>query len=87
LASVQITSYNLHLGLLRSEHCWGEHRTVYSGRREADVVMTSIRHLTPRRLHIRSQLPALRAPFFGSDVPYFRRESAGYVVALVGRND
>jgi hypothetical protein len=40
---VQITSYNLHLGLLRSEHCWGEHRTVYSGRREADVVMTSIR--------------------------------------------
>jgi hypothetical protein len=52
LASVQITSYNLHLGLLRSEHCWGEHRTVYSGRREADVVMTSIRTLTrntPRR--------------------------------------
>src|SRR6202789_112549 len=43
LASVQITSYNPHLGLLRSEHCWGEHRTVYSGRREADVVMTSIR--------------------------------------------
>jgi len=42
---VQITSYNLHLGLLRSEHCWGEHRTVYSGRREADVVMTSIRHI------------------------------------------
>src|SRR5271155_5135685 len=45
LASVQITSYNSHLGLLRSEHCWGEHRTVYSGRSEADVVMTSIRHL------------------------------------------
>src|SRR6202046_5164365 len=45
LASVQITSYNLHLGLLRSEHCWGQHRTVYSGRSEADVVMTSIRHL------------------------------------------
>src|ERR1700679_2462941 len=45
LASVQITSYNLHLGLLRSEHCWGEHRTVYSGRREADVVMTSIRQV------------------------------------------
>src|SRR5580700_309809 len=43
LASVQITSYNSHLGLLRSEHCWGEHRTVYSGRSEADVVMTSIR--------------------------------------------
>src|SRR5271156_4091474 len=40
---MQITSYNPHLGLLRSEHCWGEHRTVYSGRREADVVMTSIR--------------------------------------------
>src|SRR5271155_1128979 len=43
LASMQITSYNPHLGLLRSEHCWGEHRTVYSGRSEADVVMTSIR--------------------------------------------
>jgi hypothetical protein len=43
LASVQITSYNLHLGLPRFEHCWGEHRTVYSGRSEADVVMTSIR--------------------------------------------
>jgi hypothetical protein len=43
LASVQITSYNLHLGLLRSEHCWGEHRTVYSGRSEAGVVMASIR--------------------------------------------
>src|SRR5580692_5617521 len=43
LATVQITSYNSHLGLLRSEHCWGEHRTVYSGRSEARVVMTSIR--------------------------------------------
>src|SRR5271163_1733265 len=43
LASVKITSYNLHLGLLRSEHCWGEHRTVYSGRSEAGVVMPSIR--------------------------------------------
>jgi len=43
LASVQVTSYNLHLGLLRSEHGWGEHRTVYSGRSEADVVMTSIK--------------------------------------------
>jgi hypothetical protein len=40
---MQVTSYNLHLGLLRSEPCWGEHRTVYSGRRQADVVMTSIR--------------------------------------------
>src|SRR5271155_3684841 len=43
LASVQIASYNPHLGLLRSEHCWGQHRTVYSGRREAGVVMTSTR--------------------------------------------
>src|SRR5580700_7742338 len=42
---MQITSYNPHLGLLRSEHCWGEHRTVYSGRSEADVVMASIRSL------------------------------------------
>ena len=39
---MQVTSYNPHLGLLRSEHCWGEHRTVYSGRSEADVVMASI---------------------------------------------
>jgi hypothetical protein len=43
LASIEVTSYNPHLGLLRSEHCWGKHRAVYSGRREADVVMTSIR--------------------------------------------
>src|SRR5271169_5727562 len=47
LASMQVTSYNPHLGLLRSEHCWGEHRTVYSGRREADVVMTSTGHVGP----------------------------------------
>src|ERR1700679_3751291 len=45
LASVQIASYNSHLGLLRSEHWWGEHQTVYSGRSEAGVVMTSIRTL------------------------------------------
>src|SRR5271155_1137260 len=43
LASMQVTSYNPHLGLLRSEHCWGDHRTVYSGPSEADVVMASIR--------------------------------------------
>jgi hypothetical protein len=42
LARVQITSDNLHLGLLRSEHCWGEHRAVYSCRSEAGVVMASI---------------------------------------------
>src|ERR1700678_3108125 len=50
LASVQITSYNPHLGLLRSELCWGDYRTVYSGRREADVVMTSIRQVTENAL-------------------------------------
>jgi len=43
LASVQITSYNSHLGLLRSELCRVEHRTVYSGRREAGIVKPSIR--------------------------------------------
>src|SRR5271168_2877913 len=48
LASVQIASYNPHLGLLRSEHCWGQHRTVYSGRREAGVVMTSTGEVGPR---------------------------------------
>src|SRR5438309_4337696 len=42
LASVKITSYNSHLGLLRPERCEGGHRTVYAGRREADVVMTSL---------------------------------------------
>src|SRR5277367_2762980 len=40
---MQVTSYDPHLGLLRSEHCWGEHRTVYSDRREAGAVMASIR--------------------------------------------
>jgi hypothetical protein len=29
--------------LTGSEHCWGEHRTVYSGRSKAGVIMTSIR--------------------------------------------
>jgi len=38
---MQITAYNPHLGLLRPERCEGGHRTVYPGRREADVVMTS----------------------------------------------
>jgi hypothetical protein len=55
---VQITSYNLHLGLLRSEHCWGEHRTVYSGRREADVVMTSNRDLAEEDSQSVDLLPA-----------------------------
>src|SRR6202050_5428271 len=49
---MQITSYNPHLGLLRSEHCWGEHRTVYSGRSEADVVMTSIRRFGVREMSL-----------------------------------
>ena len=40
-ASVKIASYNSHLTLLKSEHCWGEHRTVYSGHREAVIVVTS----------------------------------------------
>src|SRR5580704_810556 len=62
LASVQITSYNLHLGLLRSEHCWGEHRTVYSGRREADVVMTSISTLPLNWLIISIKWNKFRKP-------------------------
>jgi hypothetical protein len=42
LRFVQIAANNLHLGLLRLERCeGGGHRTVYAGRREADVVMTS----------------------------------------------
>src|SRR5262245_55346316 len=41
LACVQIAAYNPHLGLLRPERCEGGHRTVYAGRREADVLMTS----------------------------------------------
>jgi hypothetical protein len=43
LARMQIAAYNPHLGLLRPERCEGGHRTVYAGRREADVVMTSSR--------------------------------------------
>jgi len=38
---VQVAAYNPHLGLPRSERCKVGHRTVYSDRREADVVMTS----------------------------------------------
>src|SRR5438132_4309201 len=49
LASVKITSYNSHLGLLRPERCEGGHRTVYAGRREADVVMTSLSAQTGSR--------------------------------------
>jgi hypothetical protein len=41
LARMEITSYNSHRGLLRPERCEGGHRTVYAGRREADIVMTS----------------------------------------------
>src|SRR5277367_4946796 len=51
---MQVTSYNPHLGLLRSEHCWGEHRTVYSGRSEADVVMASINQELSQRNSTRS---------------------------------
>jgi hypothetical protein len=42
---------NQHLGLVRPERCEGDgHRTVYLGRREADVVMTFwIRHMHPPR--------------------------------------
>jgi hypothetical protein len=61
LASMQITSYNPHLGLLRSEHCWGEHRTVYSARSEADVVMTSINQ------DLSAALPSWR-PYFDGGV-------------------
>ena len=42
LGRMQIAPYNLHLGLLRPERCERGHRTVYLGRREADVVMTSV---------------------------------------------
>jgi hypothetical protein len=39
-------AYNFHLGLLRPERFWLGYRKVYSGRREADVVITSIRRGT-----------------------------------------
>src|ERR1700723_3466530 len=60
---MQVTSYNPHLGLLRSEHCWGEHRTVYSGRREADVVMTSTRHCFRIEELSRRDDPPICTPF------------------------
>src|SRR5262245_55815947 len=41
VAPLQVAADNPHLGLLRPERCEGGHRTVYAGRREADVVMTS----------------------------------------------
>src|ERR1700683_5238272 len=73
LASMQITSYNPHLGLLRSEHCWGEHRTVYSDRSEADVVMASIRTwATGQRYHFPEALTyasfLLYVRFPGADI-------------------
>src|SRR6266446_1984412 len=42
LASVQVTSYNSHLGLLGPSTVRVNTETVYSDRREAGVVMTSI---------------------------------------------
>jgi hypothetical protein len=42
LRRVEIATYHPHLGLLRPERCEGGHHTVYAGRREADVVMTSM---------------------------------------------
>jgi hypothetical protein len=43
LASVQITSYNSHSASFVPSAVLGEHRTVSSARREADLVMTSTR--------------------------------------------
>jgi hypothetical protein len=40
-----------------------------------------------RRLHIHSKLNSLSAPFLRSNLPYFRHQSAAYVVALFGRDD
>jgi hypothetical protein len=40
-------AYNFHLGLLRPGPFWLGYRKVYSGRREADVVITSTRRGTP----------------------------------------
>src|SRR2546426_5194229 len=42
LSCVQIAAYNLHLGLLRPEPFWLDPVKVYSGRREADVLMPSV---------------------------------------------
>src|SRR5208282_4443782 len=72
LASVQVTSYNSHLGLLRSEHCWGEHRTVYSDRREADVVMTSIGHWKRVCFVDEKQGPAADTAHAATAFSYFR---------------
>jgi hypothetical protein len=38
---VQIATYNFHLGLLRPEPFWLDTAKVYSGRHEADVLMSS----------------------------------------------
>jgi hypothetical protein len=42
LSRVQIAAYNFHLGLLRPEPFLVGYRKVYSGRCEADVVMTPV---------------------------------------------
>jgi hypothetical protein len=39
---MQIAAYNLHLGLLRPEPFWLHPVKVYCGRREADVLMSSV---------------------------------------------
>jgi hypothetical protein len=52
-ALVKTAADHAHLGLLRPERCEGGHRTVYAGRREADVVMTSFwrRHPSLKQVH------------------------------------
>jgi hypothetical protein len=57
---VQVATDNPHLGLLRPERCEGGHRTVYAGRREADVLL-----LPPTCCHCPS--PVVGGPFGGNE--------------------
>src|SRR5277367_3064123 len=84
LASMQVTSYNPHLGLLRSEHCWGEHRTVYSDRREAGAVMASIRTWTREsRYHVPVSSPVPETAPNIEPVPSLRSLSGMLAIASV----
>lgn len=56
LRCVQVAADNPHLGLLRPQRCTGGHRTVYWGRREADVVMTSFWTRSDRSTHVFARL-------------------------------
>src|SRR5580704_11812004 len=81
---MQIASCNPQLALLRSEHCWGEHRTVYSARRDADLVMASIRTWTRKsRYYVPGSIPVAETAPNIELVPSLRSLSGMITIASV----